>query len=374
MSLHLGGWLAVGAVVFAWGVSARGALLAGLDELIWVLTGIALTLGFRVVYRRALSAAVAYPWLGLLIVFISVGGALVWYEMYVAVLRILYAMLMQWVGVDSALTANVAGIALQSWAIPLRTLIICGCLLLTWSTLYFGINAIIDLEVERERAAGAQRLADRARLLADRARLSALQAQLNPHFIFNALNGVTTLIREMKADAAATMVSTLSNFLRGTLRTVNRPELTVSEELVFVDQYFELQQLRFADRLRFHIDAAEETYAALLPTLILQPLVENAVVHGALSQGRGGEVRVAIHRSGADLIVAVEDNGPGGDHPETPTYGVGLGNTEERLSALYGEAGTLSIGKSAAGGFAVMLRMPYREAGLHVSSAAVGAQ
>jgi len=99
---------------------------------------------------------------------------------------------------------------------------------------------------------------------------------------------MATLIREHQGAAAAKMVSTLSDFLRATLHTANLPEISVSEELVFVDQYVELQQLRFADRLRVSIEADEETYSALLPTLILQPLVENAVQHGVLPRERGG--------------------------------------------------------------------------------------
>jgi LytS/YehU family sensor histidine kinase len=210
------------------------------------------------------------------------------------------------------------------------------------------------LELEKARVAHAMKLADTARL-------KVLQAQLNPHFLFNALNGVATLIRENKGAAASKMVSTLSDFLRATLRTVNLPEIPVSEELVFVDQYIELQQLRFADRLRVVIDAQEETYSALLPTLILQPLVENAIQHGVLAQESGGSVSVSITRRGTDLRVSVDDDGPGPTELGPQSFGVGLANSAERLRALYGEDATMSIGRSTRGGFEVVLRLPFRQ-------------
>jgi LytS/YehU family sensor histidine kinase len=225
--------------------------------------------------------------------------------------------------------------------------------LLTWSSLYFGINSGMALELEKARVTYALKLADTARL-------KVLQTQLHPHFLFNALNGVATLIREHQGAAAAKMVSTLSDFLRATLHTANLPEISVSEELVFVDQYVELQQLRFADRLRVSIEADEETYSALLPTLILQPLVENAVQHGVLPRERGGSVCVSITRRGSNLRVAVEDDGPGPTKTGAPTFGVGLGNTAERLRALYGDDAALTIGRSASGGFSVVVLLPFR--------------
>jgi LytS/YehU family sensor histidine kinase len=210
------------------------------------------------------------------------------------------------------------------------------------------------LELERARAAHALKLADSARL-------KVLQAQLNPHFLFNALNGVATLIRENRGSSAANMVSTLSDFLRATLRTVNLPEITVAEELVFVDQYVELQQLRFADRLEVIVDATEETYSALVPTLILQPLVENAVQHGVLTQERGGSVRICIKKCRKHLLLTVDDDGPGPASSIPQRFGVGLANTSERLRTLYGEGAAMSIGRSTRGGFVVNLRLPFRE-------------
>lgn len=365
--LHWSGWLVFAAIPFVWTVRSWGLFGALLNNLIFVVSGGFVTLGLRFVYRGVRKRGMSYVAIAPCVLLASAILAEFWYAIELLIARSSFQFLATWNLTGTLFAFGAAELASNSYLIKYGQWFVYFFALLTWSSLYFGITSIMELEVERKRAGEAIRLAESARL-------TVLQAQLNPHFIFNALNGVTTLIRERKTDAAVTMVSTLSGFLRATLRTGNRPELTVSEELVFVDQYIELQQLRFADRLRFHIDAAEETFAALLPTLILQPLVENAVVHGALSQGRGGAVRVSIHRSGVELVIAVEDNGAGGDLSTIPSFGVGLTNTAERLNALYGEAGRLSIGKSAAGGFVVTLAMPFHAASPRASSTGVSIQ
>jgi len=300
--------------------------------------------------QRGMAYALIAPWVLIACAIL----AEIWFAVELFIARSSFDWLSAWRPTAEFFSFGAREMAGVSYLIGLYQWCVYTFALLTWSALYFGINSIMELEDEKTRASEALQLAESAQL-------KMLQAQLNPHFIFNTLNGVITLIREKQGDAAARMVSTLSDFLRATLRTGSRPELTVSEELVFVDQYIELQQLRFAERLRFHLDVGEETFGALLPTLILQPLVENTVVHGALSQGKGADVRIAIHRSGNDLRIAIKDNGPGVNRSIAPPYGVGLTNTAERLRVLYGEAAQLSIGQSESGGFAVSLRLPFRE-------------
>ena len=353
--LQWSGWLILGALPFAAAISSWGFFGALLNNAIFVATGGLLTLGMRRVYRRVRQAGIPYSVIAPCVLVACAALAEPWYAVELLIDRITFNNLSTWEYTAAFFSYGAQQLVGLSYLVAIGQWITYVFALLTWSSLYFGINSIMELEYERTRASEALRLADSAQL-------KVLQAQLNPHFIFNALNGITTLIRERQGDAAARMVSTLSDLLRATLRTVNRPEHSVSEELVFVDQYIELQQLRFAERLRFSIDVDEETFAALLPTLILQPLVENAVLHGALLRGQGGEVRIAIHRNGENLRIAIEDNGPGVDHSGTPIYGIGLTNTAERLQVLYGEAGQLSIDKPESGGFAVVLRLPFREA------------
>jgi hypothetical protein len=354
--LHWGGWLAFGAVPFAWTVSSWSLWGAFLNNALFVTSGGLLTLGLRTVYQRARMSKVSYAVLAPAVLLTCAILAEVWYLGELLIGRWCFQRLAALPGVHAQFEFGARALAKAPLIIDMGGWFVFVFALLTWSSLYFGINSAMDLKLERARVAHAMKLADTARL-------KVLQSQLNPHFLFNALNGVATLIRENKSWAAAKMVSTLSDFLRATLRTVNLPEITVSEELVFIDQYIEIQQLRFADRLRVDIDAEEETYWALVPTLIMQPLVENAVQHGVLSQERPGAVSVSIARRDQHLRMSVEDDGPGPAEPGPPSFGVGLANTAERLHALYGEDATMLIGRSARGGFSVVLRLPFRESG-----------
>jgi two-component system LytT family sensor kinase len=354
--LHWSGWLAFGAVPFAWSVSSWSLWGAFLNNALFVTSGGLLTLGLRTVYRRARRSKVSYAVLAPAVLLTCAILAEVWYLGELLIARWCFQRLAALPGVHAQFEFGARALAKAPLIIAMGEWFVFAFALLTWSSLYFGINSAMDLELERARVTHALKLADTARL-------KVLQSQLNPHFLFNALNGVATLIREHKDWAAAKMVSTLSDFLRATLRTVNLPEITVSEELVFIDQYIEIQQLRFADRLRIDIDAAEETYWALVPTLIMQPLVENAVQHGVLSHERPGSVSVSIARRDRHLRMSVEDDGPGPPELGPPSFGVGLANTAERLHALYGDDATMLIGRSARGGFSVVLRLPFRELG-----------
>jgi LytS/YehU family sensor histidine kinase len=248
--------------------------------------------------------------------------------------------------------AVAAQIALEPWLIPICQWIVYGFALVTVSTLYFAVNNALALKAERARTLNATKLAESARL-------KVLQSQLNPHFLFNALNGVATLIREQNGAAAATTVARLSDFLRSTLRTLDSPEISVAEELGFIDQYLQIERLRFGSRLRTQVSAEQDTLLAMLPTLILQPLVENAIRHGILDREKGGSLRISVRRSGDLLIAGVEDDGPG-RAPGQQAYGVGLQNTEARLAALYGPTARMYIQQSTAGGFVVELQLPFR--------------
>jgi len=355
--LHWGGWIAFGAIPFAWSLPSWGVWGALVNNVVFVVTGALICLGMRVAYRRARADRISYAILAPAVLLGCAGLAEVWYLAELMIVRFCFKELAAITGLGS-LHAQFARGAAQfvdsPLLIPLSQWFVYCFALLTWSSLYFGINSMMALELERARAAHALKLADGAKL-------RVLQSQLNPHFLFNALNGVATLIRENKGPTAAKLVTTLSDFLRGTLRTVNVPEISVSEELVFVDQYIELQQLRFADRLRVTVDATAETYSALIPTLILQPLVENAVQHGVLVHERGGIVSIHIQRCEELLLVTVEDDGPGLVSAVPPRFGIGLANTSERLRALYGHEAIMSTGRSMRGGFKVELRLPFRE-------------
>jgi LytS/YehU family sensor histidine kinase len=213
---------------------------------------------------------------------------------------------------------------------------------------------MLDLEAERANVVNALKLADTARL-------RALQSNLNPHFLFNALNGIATLVRERDSVTAAAMVDALSAFLRSTLQRLDTPELRVAEEIELIEQYLRIQRYRFGTRLHAVVEVKPEVLDTLIPTLILQPLVENAVHHGVLPRDAGGSLWVSVHRELAVLIVSVEDDGPGLSGGTLNAFGMGLQNSSDRLNALYGAAASLTIGSGTNGiGCAVIIRLPFR--------------
>jgi histidine kinase/histidine kinase/DNA gyrase B/HSP90-like ATPase len=354
--LHLGGWIGLGIFVGALNIADFGPLPAALDTAIFASGGFAVTLGLRRLYRRGRSAGWSYASLGMLAATLSVLAAPIWYVVVHPLLRASIAG-MQALGLGAMFARAASDVAAAPhWWIPVGHWMWYTSLLLTWSALYFGINAMLDLESERARSV-------RALKLADSARLRALQSQLNPHFLFNALNGIATLIREGDSTRAADTVDTLSDFLRLTLQKLDSPEIPVREELAFVEQYLRIQRLRFGSALRASVDADPETHDALVPTLILQPLVENAVRHGVLARAQGGALSVSICRRDDVLVITVEDDGPGLGHESGHAYGVGFKNSAERLAALYGEDAHMSVGAPPNGrGFVVVVFLPFRKA------------
>jgi signal transduction histidine kinase len=350
--LHYGGWLALGAIVFAWELSFWSPLLAGLDELMWNVSGVVLTLGFRDLFRRARSAAWSYGSLGLLALAMCVLAAPVWYLAYAALLRTAVAGLSQLTGQSALISHDVVVVALQTWAMPVRTWITCSCLLLAWSTLYFGINSVLDLELERGRVATALKMAERARL-------KVLQTQLNPQFLFSSLSGIAARIRGSDRAAAAAMVDALSDFLRSILQKLERPEIVVAEELELIRQYLGIERERIG-RLQTSVRADPDTLAARIPTLILQPIVEKALHDGVSALPEGGTVRIQVRRQGGMLVITIEDDGPG--PASRCARGLDFSNSAERLATLYGARAKLTVASAGAGqGLSVVIRLPYRE-------------
>jgi LytS/YehU family sensor histidine kinase len=194
------------------------------------------------------------------------------------------------------------------------------------------------------------------------ARLDALRAQLNPHFLFNALNTVAMLVRrKANADALKAVVS-LSEVLRQALAGGGAQQVALREELSLVDHYLRVEQLRFRDRLRVSVEVEPDTLDASVPSLVLQPLVENAVRHGVARRGEGGCVEIAGRREKGTLVLQVRDDGPGFPRGWDPVRGgrVGLANTRERLQRLYGSAFRLETSNAPSGGAVVTVEIPYR--------------
>jgi two-component system, LytTR family, sensor kinase len=355
--LQGGGWIAFGTFVWALNISDIGPIPAAVEQLIWVGCGFLLTLGFRSVFHRACGAGWSFTPLIVLAAALSVAAGPLWYVVFMNLLRLTMEGPVQLLGLGAmfAQEAKEVGAHPMTWP-PIGHWMFFTSLLSTWCSLYFGIKAMLDLEAERARSV-------RALKLADSARLRALQSQLNPHFLFNALNGIATLVREGDRSRAAATVETLSDFLRLTLQKLDQPEIPVREELMFVEQYLHIQRLRFGSAFNATVDAAPETREALVPTLILQPLVENAVRHGVLARAKGGSLTVSLQKREELLVITVEDDGPGLEHERTHAYGVGFRNSAERLAALYGEDAHMSVGARPRGqGFVVVVFLPFRPA------------
>jgi signal transduction histidine kinase len=189
--------------------------------------------------------------------------------------------------------------------------------------------------------------------------LQTLRMQLQPHFLFNTLNAISALALANPLQARL-MIARLSDFLRMTLEQRHAQQVPLSREMEFVRCYLEIQQVRFQVRLSTRLELAQDTLRAAVPSMILQPLVENALRHGLLAKPEPGVLQIASRREGDELHLHVEDDGLGLP-PDGPLEGLGLGNTRARLGVLFGAAASLELSRKADGGTRVELRFPFRE-------------
>lgn len=242
----------------------------------------------------------------------------------------------------------------SNWMVLVRAWgpIVYGAVVLTaWSGLYLGIKHYQFFEAERERARQTEALARSARL-------QALQLQLHPHFLFNTLNAISTLIVEGRSAAANHMLGQVAAFLRVTLDDSAAPEIRLSREVANVKVYLAIEKARLGERLEVEFSIAPDAEGAMVPSLLLQPLAENAIRHGITPRPEGGKLTIEAERAGMGLRVRVCDNGVGSGL-RTARRGVGLANTVERLRVLYGNAHRLAVRWPDEGGCAVDIELPY---------------
>ncbi|MGA8429545.1 MAG: histidine kinase [Candidatus Sulfotelmatobacter sp.] len=232
--------------------------------------------------------------------------------------------------------------------------------LLTYVILYGTILLVGFLLDSRERLAVQQTETARLNEQLSKAQLNALRRQIEPHFLFNALNAIAGLVREKRNDDAVSMIAGLSDFLRRVVADSDRQEVPLEEELEFAQKYLDIQKVRFAERLQFSVDVPKELFAAQVPSLILQPMVENAVKHGIAKRVQGGAIRIAAARSNGRLELSVYNDGPSlAVGWEQGHNGIGLSNVRTRLESLYGEAFVLSMRNREPGGVEVLLSVPF---------------
>jgi two-component system LytT family sensor kinase len=213
------------------------------------------------------------------------------------------------------------------------------------------------------------------------ARLAALRGQLNPHFLFNTLNAITTMALKREHDNVVVTLGYLSELLRVSLDDRLPQEVALADELDLLERYLEIQRIRFGDRLTVTRDVDEDVLDALVPIMILQPLAENAIVHGIAPITGPGELRLRAARRNGKLVLEVSDTGPGfgtkvpigassdaitprrpADNGKRPSGGIGLANTRARLAQLYGDQWSFEVGSGSNGGALVTVTIPFRAA------------
>ena len=238
----------------------------------------------------------------------------------------------------------------------------------------FARNYFLRYRVRREEAVRLQAQAAQLQAQLADARLSALRMQLNPHFLFNTLHAVSALV-ERDPRGVRRMIARLSELLRTSLDEADEPEVPLQRELTFTERYLDVIQIRFQGHLRVDMHADDSVRDALVPNLILQPLVENAIKHGISKLSSGGYIEVTAIRRDDRVIISVRDNGPevSLDQPPSP-HSLGLRNTRARLAALYGPIQSLTLKHAPGGGLIAEVSLPYHtENDLRIAAVAIPA-
>ena len=228
-------------------------------------------------------------------------------------------------------------------------------LLAAWTALYYGINYFLLLEDQirqRERLEGQ----------ASSAQLAMLRYQLNPHFLFNTLNSISTLVLLKQTERANAMLARLSSFLRYTLANEPTANVTLAQEVETLKLYLEIEKMRFEERLRPHFKIASDTIGARLPSLLLQPLIENAIKYAVTPAENGADIWITATHEGQALRIEVADNGDGAgaEIAASPSTGVGLANIRDRLSQGYGASHRFETRQNEQGALALSSKFPLR--------------
>lgn len=226
--------------------------------------------------------------------------------------------------------------------------------MLVWSALYFGIKYYLLSQEEKQRYL-------KAISMAQEAQLKMLRYQLNPHFLFNTLNAISTLILDKDTELANGMVMKLSRFLRYSLDNDPMQQITVTEEVESLKLYLDIEEVRFGDRLTLHFGISEEAQGALMPSLLLQPLVENSIKYAVSRSINGGSIAVSASVEDGCLQLIVADDGPGLDLRQgrlPKGGGVGLANTRERLAQIYGDKQNFRLSSTEPHGLTITIRIP----------------
>jgi signal transduction histidine kinase len=352
--LHLGGWAAWGLI----GKYLYTATMLGEDVApsyaayvaVISVCGMIISLPLRYVYRFLWNRAIWIQGIGLL------GGSALVGFIWIKIRSFIY---MNWIekGKDMEAWAEKVGDAAEIYSKMSFVESYYGAIttILTWSALYFAIKSYRIFQEVRE---GALKSA----AMAHEAQLKMLRYQLNPHFLFNTLNAISTLVLEKNTDLANRMVTKLSSFLRYSLDNDPMQKITLKQELQALQLYLDIEKVRFEERLSLEVDIDETAKDALIPSLLLQPLIENAIKYGIARAEGGGHLKISAKVFAGDLLMEVSDDGPGCElfNNNIPdAKGVGLRNTRERLAALYGSEHSIKLSQTDPHGLTICIRMPF---------------
>lgn len=335
--LHTGGWLGFALVQFL------GSLLHDLRDIFVIViflnsyAGWMLTVPLRYVYRRVWNLSPI--------------------KMIVVIILSSYVTAVIWQVIKNINYWEIYkhGWEPEFWLYYTKSSVWSFYIILSWSVLYFGIKYYQMLQKEKQNVL-------QANTLAHQAQLKMLRYQLNPHFLFNTLNAISTLILVQENKTANAMVTKLSEFLRYSLDKDPMKRVTLTSELHALELYLDIEKVRFEERLQVDINIGQDCENALVPSMILQPLAENAIKYAIAVKEQGGTISVNVNRFGNDLLVELADDGPGAEitngnlHREN---GVGLANTRERLNALYKNNYSLVVSNNVPSGVKVNIRIPY---------------
>ena len=315
--------------------------------LIATITGFSLSLILAVIYGQVIRQRPLVTWGSTALVLALATGV--------------YAFIDSWVlqVAGAATDGNFASLFVGIYFIDL-------VLLGAWSALYYAINFFLQVEEQADRL-------ERLEAQATSAQLAMLRYQLNPHFLFNTLNSISTLVLLKQSETANAMLTRLSSFLRHTLVTQPGGKVTVAQEMETLQLYLGIEQMRFEERLRSDFRVEPDAAKAQLPAMLLQPLVENAIKYGVSPQEEGAEIAIVAQLVGPRLRVTVSDTGPGmtmnnieaglpavrPTHARRDSTGVGLANIRDRLAQAYGEEHRFEIRSPESGGFSVLIELPF---------------
>jgi sensor histidine kinase YesM len=340
-SLGWFGWLVLRGVS---GLANGQAWTFLIPQSISAITGFSLTLLLSVFYRQLINQRPLWMWL---VSFVLAGLA-----------TSLWAFIDAWVAQIQNPASEIGFTSLF-----LAAFYIDATSVAAWSALYYAINYYLKLEEQQDRML-------RLEAQAASAQLAMLRYQLNPHFLFNTLNSISTLVLLKQTEPANAMLSRLSSFLRYTLANEPTAQVTLAQEVETLKLYLDIEKMRFEERLRTHFSIDPAVEQARLPSLLLQPLIENAIKYAVSPQEEGADIIVQAQLAGQNVRITVSDSGPGlSDAPVAPNLplttdstGVGLANIRDRLAQAFGDRHRFDVRTSPEGGFMVVIELPFQSA------------